>query len=163
MKKIKTIFLDVDGTLTDGKVYYDASGNEMKAFHVQDGLILAAMVRQGYRFVVITGRKSEIVTRRMSELGITDVYQGIADKKEFIKEFLLQNAITEDSCGYIGDDLNDLEAMRMVAWAACPANACREVRDIAITASKEGGNGAVRELLEQLLEQNAVVKNQPPR
>ena len=112
MSKITTVFLDVDGTLTDGKIYYDSQNNEMKAFNIKDGLIIYFMARNGYNFVIVTGRESNIVTRRMEELGVSEIYQGISIKDDFIKEYLGTRHLEYEACAYLGDDLNDLMAMK---------------------------------------------------
>lgn len=155
MDKITTIFMDVDGTLTDGKVYYSDNGEESKAFHIKDGLLISAMVGLGYRFIVVTGRESTVVIKRMNELGVTEVYQRISNKKAFVKRYIENAHISESVCAYIGDDLNDLGVMKTVGFRACPADSCFEVKEIADYVSNyHGGNGAVREILEFISKEN---------
>ena len=154
-KKINIVFLDVDGTLTDGKVFYDSCGNEMKAFDIKDGLIISAMVKMGYLFVIVTGRKSEIVKKRMEELGIKEIYQEISKKKQFISEYLKRNDLHYAAYAYIGDDLNDISAMKNALFKGCPADACEMVIEISDYVSKKnGGTGAVRDILEELIKKN---------
>lgn len=155
MNRISLIFLDIDGTLTDGKIYYNSDGIETKAFNIKDGLIISAMVKIGYRFVVVTGRESSIVCDRMSELGVTDIFQKVCSKKEFVKKYLVNRGVSQEECCYIGDDLNDVAAMKDLGFKGCPADSCEEVKRIADFVSEyKGGEGAVREILEFLIKQN---------
>ena len=146
--------MDVDGTLTDGKIYIASDGEAMKAFSVKDGYgIHDMLIPNGISPVVLTGRDSLIVKKRCEELGITEVYQGIRDKVGTLR------ALVKDlSCvAYIGDDLNDLECMRAVKEArglvGCPADASAQVIEIAdFVAPHKGGEGAVRDFVEWILE-----------
>lgn len=152
MKNIDYIFLDVDGTLTDGKIYYSENGDEIKAFNIKDGLALAALISLGLNVIVITGRKSSIVSKRMDELGITEVYQGIIDKRLFFSKYVARNNINVSRLLYIGDDINDLSLMKTAKYRACPKDACEEIKTIADYVSDyNGGEGAVRNILEHYL------------
>ena len=150
---IKYLVMDVDGTLTDGKIYMGNDGEIMKAFDVKDGYgIHDIAIPNGITPIIITGRKSTILERRCNELGVTTVYQGVKNKLEQLR------IVTEDFSivSYIGDDINDLECMRYVKKAGgligCPADAVKEVKDVAdFISNKDGGNGAVREFIEWLL------------
>lgn len=154
MKNIKLIALDVDGTLTDGKIYYDGAGNEIKAFNAKDGMAIAQAGKNGIEIAVITGRKSTIVERRAKELGIAHIYQGIHSKVDALNIILDKTNIKYDEVMYIGDDINDIQIMSKVKNAACPNDAVQEVRDICnIISSKNGGNGAVREIIECVLKE----------
>ncbi len=152
MKEINTIFLDVDGTLTDGKVYLDNGKNEFKAFNVKDGLMVVAAIKMGYEVIIMTGRKSEVVARRAAELGIEEYYQGVRDKKTALEKLMEEKQINYRNLAYLGDDLNDLAVMKQARFAGCPKDAAAEVKEISDLVSKfEGGNGAVREILTHLL------------
>ena len=152
MKEINTIFLDVDGTLTDGKVYLDNGKNEFKAFNVKDGLLVVAAVKMDYDVIIMTGRKSEVVARRAAELGIAEYYQGVRDKKQALEKLMKKKGITYDNLAYLGDDLNDLAVMKEAGFAGCPADAAAEVKEISDLISEfNGGAGAVREILTHLL------------
>ena len=94
MKEINTIFLDVDGTLTDGKVYLDNGKNEFKAFNVKDGLLVVSVIELGYDVIIMTGRKSEVVARRAAELGIEEYYQGVRDKKAALEKLMEEKDLT---------------------------------------------------------------------
>ena len=150
---IKYLVMDVDGTLTDGKVYIGNEGEILKAFSIKDGCgIHDILIPAGIIPVIITGRKSKILENRCVEIGIKEFYQGISDKTE--KLF----SITQDFSliAYIGDDINDFSAMKSIKAAGgkvgCPADAVQKVKDIADFVSvKNGGDGAVREFIEWLL------------
>ncbi|MEC9490655.1 MAG: HAD-IIIA family hydrolase [Halanaerobiales bacterium] len=152
MKDINTIFLDVDGTLTDGKVYLDNGKNEFKAFNVKDGLMVVAAIKMGYDVIIMTGRKSEVVARRAAELGIEEYYQGVQDKKRALEKLMEEKGITYGNLAYLGDDLNDLAVMKEARFAGCPSDAAVEVKEVSDLISKcRGGEGAVREILTHLL------------
>ncbi len=151
MKEINTIFLDVDGTLTDGKVYLDNFDNEMKAFNVKDGLMVVGALRAGIDIIIITGRRSKIVERRAAELGIKELYQNIKNKESKLQEIMQEKEITFKNIGYLGDDLNDYQVMKKAAFAGCPADASEAVKEISDYISDySGGNGAVRQILQHL-------------
>ena len=151
---IKYLVMDVDGTLTDGKIYMGNDGEMMKAFSIKDGCgIHDILLPAGITPVIITGRNSKILENRCSEIGITEIYQGVSNKIE--KLF----SITEDlsAVAYIGDDINDLSAMNPIKKAGgkigCPTDAVQKVKDIADFISyKKGGDGAVREFIEYIVE-----------
>ena len=152
---IKFLVMDVDGTLTDGKIYVSPSGEAMKAFNIKDGCgIHDILIPAGITPVIITGRTSEIVMNRCKELGITEVYQGVRDKIGKLKE------ITDDlkAVAYIGDDINDLSCMKPIKDAGgivgCPADAVNSVQDMAdYVAPHNGGDGAVRDFIEWLMDE----------
>ena len=152
-KKIRLIVTDVDGVLTNGQIIYNERGEESKVFNVKDGLGIRLVMKFGFQVAVITGRKSEIVSRRCEELGIQMVYQGIKDKAMVLREILSISGHRLDETAYIGDDLNDLNALLGVGFKCCPEDAHQEIRLISdyITAAK-GGEGCFRELADLLLE-----------
>ena len=150
--KIKLIVLDVDGTLTDGGIYYDAHGNEIKRFDVKDGLGILVARKAGLQFAIITGRVSPMVERRSKELGIEYLVQGAQKKHPALLELASSCGLSMAEIGYIGDDLNDLQCMEAVGFRACPSDAATEVKSVCeYVASVSGGHGAVREGLEYLL------------
>ncbi len=148
--------MDVDGTLTDGKIYMSNEGELCKAFSIKDGCgIHDIAIPKGIIPVIITGRKSDIVLNRCKELGIADVYQGISNKIEKILD------ITSDfsTVAYIGDDINDLSCMNLVKEAGgivgCPKDAVKMVLELAdYVADHNGGDGAVRDFIEWLVEKD---------
>ena len=153
MKLLRYLVMDVDGTLTDGKIYMSSAGEAMKAFHIKDGCgIHDILMPAGITPVIITGRSSDIVLNRCKELEITEIYQGISDKVEKLK------SIVEDLSGvaYIGDDINDLACMKAVKEAGgvigCPADAVEEIKAITdYLALHNGGEGAVRDFIEWIV------------
>ena len=150
--RIRLLVLDVDGVLTDGGLYYGPSGEEIKRFDVQDGLAIVAARRAGLSVAVISGRASAAVTRRMAELGIAEVHQGVEDKAEVLSALTARLGLDVGDVGVMGDDLGDLAMMRRAGLALAPANAVREVRSAAHWVSRcRGGGGAVREAIELLL------------
>ena len=150
--KIKVLVLDVDGTMTDGKVYIAENGELFKGFNIKDGLgIHDILPRFNIVPVVITGRKSRILEIRCKEIGIEYLYQGIWNKESVLSYFLESNHFTFDECAYIGDDINDIECMKLVAVVGCPADAVEAVKKVAHYVSRcNGGEGAVRDFIEWL-------------
>ena len=152
MAKIKALVMDVDGTLTDGKIYISEHGELMKAFNIKDGYAIARLGDYGIIPVIITGRKSQIVDNRCKELGITKLYQGIANKVDKIKEVADELQISLDEISYIGDDLNDLGCISICGFTGCPSDAVEEIRNAVDYVCKEcGGDGAVRSFIRRLI------------
>ncbi len=156
-KPTKYFVMDVDGTLTDGKIYMGDDGEVMKAFNIKDGYGIHDLLPQaGITPVIITGRASHIVVNRCKELGIEYLYQGIRDKESFLRDFLARQGATPAEVAYAGDDLNDLGCMRYVkehgGLVGAPADACAQVREVAdYVAPMKGGEGAVRAFIEDVL------------
>ena len=149
--KIKMLVMDVDGTLTDGKIYMGSDGEVFKAFDVKDGYAIAHLHEAGIIPVIITGRKSKIVENRAKELNIKEVYQGVSDKVEKLKEVAKSNGVLLEEVAYIGDDLNDLDCMGICGLSACPNDAIDEVTSsVDFKCNKNGGYGAVREFIEYI-------------
>jgi 3-deoxy-D-manno-octulosonate 8-phosphate phosphatase (KDO 8-P phosphatase) len=151
--KIKLLVMDVDGTLTDGKIYMGQDGEIFKAFNVKDGYAIHNILPEHDILpAIITGRISQIVENRAKELGITLVYQGIKDKLALLKEITREKNIPMYSVAFIGDDINDLECMKNCGMKACPADAVPEIKAIAdFVCAKNGGDGAVREFIESIV------------
>lgn len=150
--KIRYWVLDVDGTLTDGGIYLDDAGNEMKKFHVKDGAGIRIAQAAGMKVIVLTGRECKATKRRMEELQIDYLFQNVKNKEEFLRLFFRERNIDTGEAGYIGDDLNDLACMKFVGFAACPADACHEVKQCAhYISSVNGGCGAVRDIIEHTM------------
>lgn len=153
LDNINYVVMDVDGTLTDGKIYMSPSGEAMKAFNIKDGCGIHDILIPAHIIpVIITGRESTIVLNRCKEIGITEVHQGISNKLDKLK------TIVKDlkSVAYIGDDINDLVCMEAVkrngGIVGCPADAVDQVKTIAdFIAPHNGGDGAVRDFIEWIL------------
>jgi 3-deoxy-D-manno-octulosonate 8-phosphate phosphatase (KDO 8-P phosphatase) len=152
VRKIRAILLDVDGVLTDAGLFYDTAGAEGKAFSAQDGYGITRALRAGIIFGIVTGRSSPVIDRRAQELGIRYVWQGVPDKLALLPEILAILKLDASEVLFIGDDTPDRGIMRAVGFAACPHDATREARQIAsYTARKNGGHGAVREIIDRVL------------
>jgi 3-deoxy-D-manno-octulosonate 8-phosphate phosphatase (KDO 8-P phosphatase) len=150
--RVRLLVLDVDGVLTDGGLFVSASGEEAKRFHVHDGLALVAARRAGLQIAVLSSRASAAVTRRMAELGVSEVHQGVADKAGALDALRERLGLAVAEVAMMGDDLQDLPAMGRAGLALAPANAAAEVRRAAHwVARRRGGDGAVREAVEMLL------------
>lgn len=154
---IKLIVLDVDGTLTDGKLYIDDKDNSLKAFDVKDGFAIAQWIKYGGLVAIITGKTSVIVKRRAEELGIQELVQGAGNKVAELKKILDKYQISLEETAYMGDDINDLGVMSIVGMSAAPKNAVKEVLDrVNFISSKNGGDGAVREFFEKVMKENGM-------
>lgn len=147
--------MDVDGTLTDGKIYIGAEGEVFKAFDVKDGYAIHYILpKYDITPVIITGRDSAIMEKRCSEIGIKLLFQGVLDKISVLRTVV--NGASLNCVAYIGDDLNDLECMQQIkeegGLVGCPSDAINQIKAIAnFQSSKSGGNGAVREFIESII------------
>lgn len=150
---IKAFFTDVDGSLTDGKVYYSAKGEELKSFSLRDGTGFYLLRKAGITTGLITGENSEIVRRRADKLKITNCYLGVEDKLEQLKKVCNEYNILRSEVAYLGDDLNDYPLLNKVGLFFCPSDACEEIKKKAdYICGHRGGDGAFREAAETLLE-----------
>lgn len=151
-QKIKLLLLDVDGVLTDGRLYYGNSGEELKAFDIQDGLGIKLLQSAGIKVGIITGRSSDLVKRRAKELSIDPIMQGIEDKLTALNELLKDMNFNIEEIAFVGDDLPDLAVVRRVGLGITPANGNHILASQALWQTKKsGGNGAVREVAELIL------------
>lgn len=151
-KNISLLALDVDGVLTDGRIYYGNDGEELKSFSIKDGLGIKMLQRDNIEVVIITGRSSSIVARRAGELGIGEIVQGREDKLVALREICAARSLQPDQCAYMGDDLPDLAAVQAAGIGLAPADAVEQLRNAADwVSSQQGGAGAVRQAAEQLL------------
>jgi 3-deoxy-D-manno-octulosonate 8-phosphate phosphatase (KDO 8-P phosphatase) len=159
--RIRLLVLDVDGVLTDGGLFVSASGEEAKRFHVHDGLALVAARKAGLQIAILSARASAAVTRRMTELGVGEVHQGVTDKAAALDALRERLGLAVGEVAMMGDDLPDLPAMACAGLALAPANAAAEVKRAAHwVARRRGGDGAVREAVEMLLKSR---RAWPPR
>ncbi len=130
MEHIKMVVLDVDGTLTDGKIYMGDNGEIMKVFNCYDAVALRKLPPMNIETVIITERESKIVTNRSNEMNISEVYQNVSDKKEKLDELLNQKRLSYYNVFYIGDGENDYEAMLNCGFKACPNGASDSIKAI---------------------------------
>jgi 3-deoxy-D-manno-octulosonate 8-phosphate phosphatase (KDO 8-P phosphatase) len=152
LSRIRLLALDVDGTLTDGSVLYDDAGHEWKQFHIHDGLGIVLAGFAGLAIAWITGRQSPMVERRARELKVPYVLQGVRDKQTALSELAVRNGFAPVEVAFMGDDLNDLPALRWATVAIAPANAVPYVKELAdLVTVHGGGQGAVRDAIEAVL------------
>lgn len=153
IQKIKFLFTDCDGVLTDGGVYYSAKGEEMKRFSVKDGMGVERLRKfADINTGIMTGEKSESVKRRAEKLKIKEVHLDVKDKKDKLQKIIKRLKLIPAEIGYIGDDVNDLEVMRSCGFCACPADAEDIIKKHSdFIASKNGGYGAFRDIAEIII------------
>jgi len=143
---------DVDGVMTDGRLYYTAEGEKTKVFNSQDGHGLKQLARSGVTLAIITGRKSPMVAKRAADLGIEHVIQGREDKGAALAELAAQLGLTASQCGYMGDDEPDVSALRWAGLAFSVADGHHSAQQAAAhVTQRSGGQGAVREVCDCLL------------
>jgi len=151
-KKIKLLLLDVDGVLTDGRLYFGPDGEAFKVFHVHDGYGLKLWHDAGFRSGIISGRNSDIVSRRASQLGMHLVYQGNDDKLSALAEISAEAQVSADEIAFVGDDVLDVPVFEKVGLAVAVVDANEAAKQVAHYITKiEGGRGAVREVIDMLL------------
>jgi 3-deoxy-D-manno-octulosonate 8-phosphate phosphatase (KDO 8-P phosphatase) len=153
---IRLLVLDVDGVLTDGRLYFGARGEALKVFHVRDGAGIVQLRRAGIAVVVISGRRSSMVATRCRELGVRHVHQGVRDKLTVLKRLCARLKVPLAACACVGDDLPDLPLLRAVALSFAVADAHVSVRRAArFVTALPGGAGAVRAVGDRLLARRA--------
>lgn len=151
-RAVRLMIFDVDGVLTDGRLYVTETGAEMKAFHTLDGHGMKMLMASGVRIALLTGRHSGAVTHRAADLGISHVLQGVTDKRAGFTELLAQTGMQAAQCGYLGDDVVDLPVMRRCALALATREAPELVRRHAHhVCSSAAGAGAAREACELVM------------
>ena len=151
-ESVRLMIFDVDGVLTDGRLYYTDSGAEMKAFSTLDGLGIRMLMSSGIEIAIITGRRSEVVSHRARDLGISHVLQGVAEKRPAFLGLTASLGLAPESCGYMGDDLVDLPVLTRCGFAATTREAPEIVKRHAhFISTQPAGAGPVREVFEIIL------------
>jgi len=151
-RKVRIVLFDSDGVLTDGRIVVTGDGGEARCFDVKDGHGIRMGREAGLVLGVVSGRHSLALERRAAELGLDELHQGVTDKLGRLREILARRELTGEAACFVGDDLIDLPAMRACGLAAAPADAVPEVRQAAqFVTSRDGGRGAVREVIDLLL------------
>jgi 3-deoxy-D-manno-octulosonate 8-phosphate phosphatase (KDO 8-P phosphatase) len=151
-RKIKLLLMDCDGVLTDGRLYFTETGETMKVFHVRDGQGLVDWHRKGFYSGIISGRNSEIVRKRATELGIKYVKVGSRNKVKDFEEILADAKVSREEVAFVGDDLPDINVLRLVGLPIVVADAENEVlRESAYITKAKGGFGAIREVTNLLI------------
>lgn len=151
---IKMFVMDVDGTLTDGQLYFGDNGELFKKFHVKDGYGVHLLIKHGIIPVIMTGRISKIVETRFNELGVKEIHQGIDNKFLKLREIITRHNFRLSEIAYVGDDENDLEVMMNVGFPYAVKNSIREIKKISIYSSnKIGGDAAVRDIINKVIKE----------
>lgn len=151
--RVRLVATDADGVLTDGRIIVGSDGTEFRAFHARDGLGVKLGQRAGLRFAVVSGRASAALAARAGELGFDEIHQGIEDKGACVRGILERHGLSPEALCYVGDDVNDLAALRMAGLSAAPADAAPEVlRTVDWVTAPGGGRGAIREVIDLILE-----------
>ena len=154
-KPITTFVFDIDGVLTDGSVQVFDSGEQVRRMSIKDGYSLQLAVKKGYRVVVISGGSSEGVKMRLHQLGISDVFLKVENKKEKLMQYAHDQGLDDKQILFMGDDIPDYAVMKQVGLACAPADAVPEIRHIATYISSfAGGQGCVRDVIEKVLKLN---------
>ncbi|MGH9582452.1 MAG: KdsC family phosphatase [Bryobacteraceae bacterium] len=152
MKDLKAIALDVDGVLTDGGVWWGSGGEEWKRFCFADIMGISLARKAGFVVALVSGEDSPLVDRFAAKMGITDVEKNCKDKASALRRFAERAGLALSEICFMGDDVNDVPAMRLAGFAAAPANAQSAARECAsFISARNGGNGAVRDLVDRLL------------
>jgi len=151
---IELLILDVDGTLTDGSIIHTNNADELKAFDVKDGLAVASWTKKlGKKVAIITGRTSKVVEKRAAELQVSYLFQGVDNKDEIIETILEEESLKWENVAAIGDDLNDYKMLKKASLSFCPHDAVEDIKEVVnVVCKKSGGNGAVREMIEYILD-----------
>lgn len=153
---VKLFVMDVDGTLTDGKIYIGNSGEEIKAFNVKDGYAVHNLLKgNNVKTAILTGRKSNIVEIRAKELEVDFCIQGVKNKLDELNRLIDKLEISAKEIAFIGDDIPDMDCIKMCGYTACPHDAVQEVKDaVDYVCMASGGEGAVREFAERILNES---------
>ncbi|MBK8276150.1 MAG: HAD family hydrolase [Nitrospira sp. UW-LDO-01] len=150
---------DVDGVLTDAGMYYSESGDEWKKFNTRDGMGIKLLQKAGLITAIVTQERTRLVARRAEKLAIPELHQGVMDKLSVIREMAARHRLSLQQVAYIGDDVNDIEALKAVGFSAAPADGIPQVLKVVdYICQKKGGEGAVRELAELILQSRVEVK-----
>lgn len=152
LKEVKAFVFDVDGVFSNGSVYLYPEGDIVRSMNIKDGYVVQLMVKLGYPITIITGGNSNTIRTRFSSLGVTDIYLGSKNKMVDFEHFLKKYGLNKEHILYMGDDIPDYEIMCQVGFPACPADAAEEIKQISkYISDKNGGEGCVRDILEQFL------------
>ena len=151
--QIRLFATDVDGVLTDAGMYYAESGDEWKKFNTRDGMGIKLLQRAGIITAIVTQERTKLVARRAEKLAIPELHQGVMDKLSCVREMAARHGLTLSQVAYIGDDINDLETLKAVGVSASPADGMPLITAaVDYVCQKKGGEGAVREIVEMILE-----------
>jgi len=153
LQRIRLLATDVDGVLTDAGMYYSESGDEWKKFNTHDGMGIKLLQRAGLITAIVTQERTRLVARRAERLAIPELHQGAMDKLSVIRDMATRHGMSLREVAYIGDDVNDMEALRAVGFSAAPKDGLPQVLQIVdYVCQKKGGEGAVREIADMILQ-----------
>ncbi len=149
---ITTFVFDVDGVLTDGTLLVLPNGVMARRMNIKDGYALQLAVKRGYRVAIISGGNSPEVVDRLQKLGITELWMQVTDKASVLQQLMQQHQLKKESVLYMGDDIPDLQVMRLVGLPCCPADAVQEIKETAVYISHvKGGDGCARDVIEKVM------------
>jgi YrbI family 3-deoxy-D-manno-octulosonate 8-phosphate phosphatase len=156
LRQIRLFATDVDGVLTDAGMYYSETGDEWKKFNTRDGMGIKLLQKSGLITAIVTQERTKLVARRAEKLAIPEVHQGVMDKLGVLRAMADRHGLSLEQVAYIGDDVNDLEALKAVGFSAAPADGLPQVlRAVDYVCRKKGGEGAVREVVDMILSAQA--------
>jgi 3-deoxy-D-manno-octulosonate 8-phosphate phosphatase (KDO 8-P phosphatase) len=160
LRQIRLFATDVDGVLTDAGMYYSESGDEWKKFNTRDGMGIKLLQKAGLITAIVTQERTRLVARRAEKLAIPELHQGVMDKLAVIRDMAERHGISLRHIAYIGDDVNDIEVLKVVGFSATPADGLPQVRKVVDHVCQlKGGEGAVRELAEMILQSRGETEN----
>lgn len=151
LKPIQLLALDVDGVLTDGKIYYSSSGDILKAFNIKDGYGINKVQKEGIRVAIISADNSESTLHRAKKLNISDIYIGVTNKDEILHKLRKELGISWPEIVFVGDDIKDIPPMKLAGVGVCPSDAVQEVKDIADIVLENPGGNCIRSFCERLV------------
>jgi YrbI family 3-deoxy-D-manno-octulosonate 8-phosphate phosphatase len=153
LQGIRLFAMDVDGVLTDAGMYYAESGDEWKKFNTRDGMGIKLLQKAGIITAIVTQERTKLMARRAERLTIPELHQGVMDKLSLVREMAARHGLSLNQIAYIGDDINDFETLKAVGFSATPADGMPQVAAVVdYICQKKGGEGAVREIIEMILE-----------
>jgi 3-deoxy-D-manno-octulosonate 8-phosphate phosphatase (KDO 8-P phosphatase) len=150
--KINTFIFDVDGVLTDGSVQSYSDGEHARRFYIKDGYAMEKAIQNGYNIIIISGGFEEGVKKRLTFLGIRDIFLGVKDKMEVFNNYIKDKSINKEQILYMGDDIPDYKMLQLVGLPTCPADAAEDIKPVCKYISPyNGGRGAVRDVIEKTM------------
>lgn len=157
IEKLKLFIFDIDGVLTDGKLYYSPEGEEMKVFNVKDGVGIWILKEKGFKVVFLTGRKGDALKKRAQDLKVDLLMENVREKEKVMEEIMKQFNCSKEETFFMTDDIVDLKACHMAGFVATPQDGAAEIKKIAdLITTKNGGEGAVREIIEIVLKEKGL-------
>ncbi|MBN1388631.1 MAG: HAD hydrolase family protein [Bacteroidales bacterium] len=152
LQNIKAFVFDIDGVLSNQTITLDMNGNPLRTLNLRDGYALQLAIKNGYKVCIISGGNSLPYKKRLNSLGVENVYLGVSEKSSILGEFMESMNLAPDEIIYMGDDITDYHVMKMAGVPVCPGDADNEIKQISMYISdKEGGNGCVRDIIEQVM------------